>query len=321
MTSASMYPSSSTRDGFGTALKDLGSTNPDLVAVSADLTESMRMHWFQDAFPERFVQVGVAEQNLVGVAAGLALGGKIPVAGSYAAFSPTNSWGVIRTSIAYSATRVILVGGHAGVSIGEDGATHQALEDIALMRVLPNMTVVVPADAKQAAYALTALTKINGPSYLRITKYDAGPVPHPTPFIVGKAQVLARPAAVTIVACGTMVQTALKVRELLEKNAIDTGIINLHTIKPLDTNTLDVAMQAGKLLVTLEEHQRAGGMGSAVAEYVSSSTNARPSVLRIGVDDRFGESGSPTAVLDAFDLTAPKVFAEILQQWRRITQR
>lgn len=301
------YKSNASRDGFGQQLLELAQKNKDIVVVSADLTESMRLHWFRSSFPDRFVEVGVAEQNLAGVAAGLALAGKIPVAASYAVFHPGNSWGVIRSSICYSNLNVKLVGGHAGISIGPDGATHQALEDIALMRVLPNMTVTVPADAHQAAHALSAHIQHVGPTYLRITKYDAGALPTTKKFSLKSAQILREGEDVTLIACGTMVAAAVAAADQLAHTGIQAAVINMHTIKPLDVAAIKQAARTTKLLVTIEEHQISGGLGGAVAETLAEMRNPRARLIRAGIDDQFGQSGSSDALLNHYGLTAKKI--------------
>jgi len=297
----------SVRDGFGTGLLEAGRRNKAVVAVNADLAESVRLTEFQKAFPDRFFEVGVAEQNLVGVACGLALGGKIAFAASYAAFSPGNSWGVIRTSVCYSQLNVKIIGGHAGLSADRDGATHQALEDIALMRVLPNMTVVVPADELQAYQATLALAEQVGPAYLRLSKTVAPAITnefdHTGTFQLGKAQVVRSGGDITLVACGTMVTVALTTAAALAEDGISAEVINLHTIKPLDASTILASLERTHALVTLEEHQLAGGMGSAVAEMLVQK-KTRVAFQMIGVQDSFGESGSNDALLEKYGLTS-----------------
>lgn len=291
-----------TRDGFGQGLLELAKENEQVVGLCADLTESTRMSVFAEAFPERFVQVGVAEQNLAGVAAGMALAGKIPFAASYACFHPANSWGVIRTSICYSKLNVKIVGGHAGLVTGEDGATHQSLEDIATMRVLPNMTVIVPADGEEARKATIAAGEIDGPVYLRTSKYTTGTVTtRATPFNIGKAILLRPGNDITLVACGVMVSKALIVAEELERVGISAAVLNMHTVKPLDTRAIQFALARSPFVMTLEDHQVAGGLGSAIAEFITQ-TDMSARLKIIGVKDSFGESGKADELLEKYGL-------------------
>lgn len=305
-------PRGSIRDGFGKALAELGAENEQVVAVSADLTESTRLNYFQEAFPKRFVQVGVAEQNLIGVAAGLALAGKIPFAASFAVFSPGRSWDQIRVSVCYSNLNVKIIGGHAGLTVGTDGATHQALEDIAITRVLPNMTVIVPCDENQTAAATRAIAEHNGPCYLRLSRATPITITTPeTPFKIGTAQLLKEGSDVSIIACGVMVETALfAAQELAEKHNLSAEVINMHTIKPIDTKTLlATATKTGKV-ITLEEHQQAGGLGSAVAEYLGQN---HPVPLKIiGVQDTFGESGEAEELMKKYRLDVEAVVKSVL---------
>lgn len=296
-----------TRDGFGQGLLEVGRQNPLVVGVCADLTESTRMLAFATEFPDRFIQVGVAEQNLAGVAAGLALAGKIAFAGSYACFHPANSWGVIRTSICYSNLNVKIVGGHAGLSAGEDGATHQSLEDIATMRVLPNMTVIVPADGEEARKATIAAATRKGPVYIRTSKLEVGTVTtESTPFDIGKAILLKNGSDITLIACGVMVARALLAASELERHGISAAVLNMHTIKPLDTASIELSLERSPLLLTLEDHQVIGGLGSAVAEHISQQM--RPALLKImGAQNTFGQSGPGNKVLDHYGLSIQKI--------------
>lgn len=297
-----------TRDGFGKALVKLGEANPRVVALCADLTESLRMEAFARSFPKRFVELGVAEQNLAGVAAGFALAGQIPFAASYACFHPANSWGVIRTSICYSNLNVKIVGGHAGLTTGQDGATHQSLEDIATMRVLPNMTVVVPADAQEAYAATLAAAEHVGPLYLRLSKYDTFQVTTPEPFQIGQAVELKAGSDITLVACGAAVSQAMLAATELETHGISTQVINMHTIKPLDTKTLFAAVQRTGKLITIEDHQAVGGLGSAVAEALSQSPH-HPHFKILGVQDTFGESGTSAELLKKYQIDSTAIVA------------
>ena len=288
------------RDGFGKGLVELAEKNDKVVGMCADLTESTRMDAFASKFPDRFFEAGVSEQNMIGVAAGLALAGKIPFATSYAVFSPGRTWDQIRVSVCYTKSNVKIVGAHAGVTVGPDGATHQALEDIAIMRVLPNMTVIVPADALEAQKATLALGLFNGPAYLRLSREKSSVVTtSATPFKIGKALTMLEGKDVTIIACGLMVAVAIEAAQKLE-DKYQITVINMHTIKPLDTETVLHAAKKTGAIVTAEEHQIAGGLGSAVAEYLSESCPTP--VVRVGVNDRFGESGTPQELMDHYGL-------------------
>jgi transketolase len=303
------------RDGFGDGLLELGKTHPSVVALTGDLVESTRVLKFAEAYPERFIEVGVAEQNMAGLSAGLSFAGKIPFMTSYAVFSPGRNWDQIRVSICYSKANVKIVGAHAGISVGPDGATHQALEDVAITRVLPNMTVVVPTDAIEAKKATIALANHVGPSYIRfgrektpvITKDD-------TPFKLGKALTISVGNDVTIVANGQMVARALQAAQLLE-GKISVGVVNLHTVKPIDVEALVAAAQHSGAIVTAEEHQINGGMGSAVAEVVAEH---HPVPLeRIGILDTFGESGEPNILMEHYHLGASDIVRAVEQVMKR----
>lgn len=294
------------RAGFGRGLLEAGQRDINIVALCADLTGSTKMDEFAKSFPERFVEVGIAEQNLVTVAAGMALTGKTPFVSSYAAFSPGRNWEQIRTTICLNQTNVKIVGSHAGVSVGPDGATHQMLEDIALMRVLPGMTVVAPADSVEAAKATLALAHLKGPAYIRLAR-EKTPVitTDKTPFSLAKAQTLRYGRHVTIVAAGTMVYHALMAAELLEKHKIEAEVINAAVIKPLDVVTIVASARKTGAVVTAEEHQIAGGLGGAVAEALADQHPVP--MTRVGMVDRFGESGEPNQLLEHFGLTAPHI--------------
>lgn len=302
-----------TRDGFGQGLLEAAEQNSAVVGLCADLTESTRMNIFAEKFPQRFVELGVAEQNLAGVAAGMALAGKIPFAASYACFHPANSWGVIRTSICYSNLNVKIIGGHTGLSTGEDGATHQSLEDIATMRVLPNMTVIVPADAEEARKATLAAAKHRGPVYLRTTKLDTGNVTSKdTPFDIGKAIILKQGTDVTFIACGVMVARALEAATELETRGISAAVLNMHTVKPLDEKAINFALERSPLIVSLEDHQAHGGLGSAIAEYLAQIT--KPALLKImGVQDSFGQSGKGVELLDHYGLGIQNILNVVIK--------
>ncbi len=299
-----------TRDGFGEGLLYLGKTNPHVWALCADLTDSDRMVKFRDEFPERFVECGIQEQNMMGVAAGLAVTGKVAFAGSFAVFAPGRNWDQLRVSVCYSKHNVKLYGGHAGITVGEDGATHQALEDIAITRVLPNMTVIVPCDSNEMARATIAAAHTPGPFYLRggrakfpqVTTVDA-------PFEIGKALPLRNGKHATIIACGIMVREALIAAEELKKSRIDVAVLNMHTIKPLDEHAVIHAAHETGAIVTAEEHQVTGGLGSAVAEAVAKHMPVP--IEMVGVKDTFGESGTADALLDKYGLRAKDIVAAV----------
>lgn len=291
------------RMGFGRGLLEAAHTDKSIVALCADLTASTKMDEFAKSYPERFVEVGIAEQNLVTLAAGMALAGKIPFVSSYAAFSPGRNWEQIRTTICLNETNVKVVGSHAGVSVGPDGATHQMLEDIALMRVLPNMMVVAPADSIEAQKATKALAKHPGPAYIRLAR-EKSPIitTEQTPFSLSKAQVLRSGRDLTIVACGTLVYEAIVAAEQLAADGIDVEVINAAVIKPLDTITIVASARKTGAVLTAEEHQIAGGLGGAVAETLADQYPVP--MHRVGMLDRFGESGDPHELLEHFGLTA-----------------
>lgn len=295
-----------TRNGYGEGILDLAMNNPNIVVLTADLAESTRVLEFAKKFPQQFVEVGVAEQNMMGLAAGLALTGKVPFVSSYAVFSPGRSWDQLRVSVCYSEANVKVVGAHTGVSVGPDGATHQALEDIAITRVLPNLVVVVPCDSIQTRKATVAIGQMMGPAYLRITR-EKTPVitTSDTPFEIGKAQVLREGKDVTIIACGPLVYEALLAAEELSRQQIEAEVINNHTIKPIDTETIVSSAKKTGRVVTLEEHQVIGGMGSGVCECLAE--NWPVPVIRLGMQDRFGESGEPRELLEKFGMTATDV--------------
>ncbi len=294
------------RDGYGDGLVIAGGENEAIVALCADLTESTRTQAFAEKFPQRFFEVGVAEQNLVTVAAGMALGGKIPFTTSYATFSPGRNWEQIRTTICYNDVPVKIIGSHAGISVGPDGATHQALEDIAMMRALPNMVVISPADSIEAKKATMAAAKNGKPTYIRLSR-DKVPVitTEETPFEIGKAQVFCEGNDVTIIATGQMVYKALQAAKQLETNKISARVINCHTIKPLDKGTIIKAAKETGAIVTVEEHQITGGFGGAVAECVSQNYPVPMKI--IGMPDSFGESGKPSELLEKYGLTTEAI--------------
>jgi transketolase len=291
------------RKGFGRGLLEAGKKNENVVAACADLTDSTQMSLFAKEFPDRYIEIGVAEQNLVTVASGMAAMGKIPFVSSYAAFSPGRNWEQIRTTICLNDRPVKIVGSHAGISVGPDGATHQMLEDIALMRVLPNMVVIAPGDGPEAERATLALAEDKRPSYLRLAR-EATPVitTAKTPFEIGKAYVYTEGSDITVVSTGTMTYHAMVAAEKLFKDGIDLEVIHCPTIKPLDAATILKSVQKTGKVLTLEEAQINGGLGGAVAELISEE---HPALLkRIGMKDRFGESGDPEELMQHFGLTA-----------------
>ncbi|MDP6388085.1 MAG: transketolase C-terminal domain-containing protein [Candidatus Pacebacteria bacterium] len=301
-----------TRDGFGKGLVQAGEKDERVVALCADLLESTRMQWFAERFPERYIEIGVAEQNLATVASGLANYGKIPFIASYAVFSPGRNNEQIRTTISLNNVPVKIVGSHAGVSVGPDGATHQALEDIALMRVQPNMTVTVPADVEEARKATIAAAEYDGPVYIRLAREKSSMFTTPdTPFEIGKAQIFfeSEEARVAIIVCGNLVHNALLAADNLEKDGIGTIVLNNHTIKPMDnTSVIEMAKKTGAV-VTVEEHQIAGGMGSAVAEVLAGE---HPVPIEfVGVHDQFGQSGDPDELIEHYNMGVEEIISAV----------
>ncbi len=303
------------RSGFGEGLVLAGEENEQVVALCADLTESTKMDAFAKKFPERFVEVGVAEQNLVTVAAGMALAGKIPFTASYATFSPGRNWEQIRTTICYNDVPVKVIGSHAGVSVGPDGATHQALEDIALMRSLPNMIVISPTDSIEARKATVAAARLPKPCYIRLSREKIPVVTtQQTHFEIGKAEVYYGGKDVAVIATGQMVYRALLAAEELKSHKISVRVINCHTIKPLDKQVILKAAEECGAVVTAEEHQAIGGLGGAVAEVLSQNF---PVPLKIiGIEDRFGESGPPNELMEKFGLTEKAIVKAAVQVLR-----
>lgn len=300
------------KNGFGQALAEAGEKNKNIVCLGADITNSVGMNFFKDKFPERFFSLGIAEQNSVSVAAGLALSGKIPVFSTYATFAAMRTADQIRVSLCYNNVHAIIGGAHAGISSGPDGATHQALEDIAVMRSLPGMTVFSPCDENQARLATTAAIKSTGPCYIR---YCREPVPNFTDpddnFITGKAQIIKKGSDVGIIATGSMVWTALQVAYELEKNGFSAQVLNIHTIKPIDNEAIIKTAHKTKKIITLEEHQVHGGLGSAVAEVLSQNYPVKMKI--IGMQDCFGESGSPAELLKKYGLDKDSILSQTLE--------
>ena len=290
-----------TRSGFGAGLTELGRKNPDVVALCADLTGSLKMNDFQDENPERFFQIGIAEANMIGIAAGMTIGGKIPFTGTFANFSTSRVYDQIRQSVAYSGKNVKICASHAGITLGEDGATHQVLEDIGMMKMLPHMVVINPCDYNQTKAATIAIADYVGPVYLR---FGRPKVPNFTPanqkFEIGKALHLKEGNDVTIFATGHLVWEALEAAKTLESEGISAEVINLHTIKPLDYEAILKAVKNTKCVVTAEEHMLNGGLGDSIAQLLSRNTPTP--IEMVGMDDSFGESGPPMKLMEKYGI-------------------
>ncbi|GAC1581448.1 MAG: transketolase family protein [Candidatus Elarobacter sp.] len=299
-----------TRNGFGEGLVEAGRRDPNVMAICADLAESTRMEPFKKAFPDRYVEIGVAEQMLVAMGAGLAATGKVPFIASYAMFNPGRSWEQVRTTMALNQTNVKIAGAHAGVSVGPDGATHQAVEDIAIMRVIPKMIVVVPCDSAQTKKATLAVAATFGPTYLRFARAESAVITtDATPFELGKAQTFREGGDVAIVACGILVYEALVAAEMASKAGIACRVVNNHTIKPMDEPAIVAAARDCGAVVTVEEHQVHGGMGSRVAEILAAR---HPVPIEfIGVHDRFGQSGTPQELVREYAMDAASILAAV----------
>lgn len=294
------------RDAFGQALVALGGKNTEVVVLTADLAEAVKVHWFAEAYPKRFFQMGIAESDMMGTAAGLALAGKIPFATTFAVFATSLANQAVRLSIAYNSANVKIAASHGGVSVGEDGATHQAFEDLALMRLLPGMTVVVPCDAYEAYKAVFAIADHRGPVYMRLGRIPTAVVTSAdTPFELGKANVMRSGDDVAIISTGSMVVQALEAATLLAKRGLEARIINMHTVKPLDRRTLSRAAEECGAVVTVEEHSILGGLGGAVSEYLAQ-VNPIP-IEMVGIKDTFGESGPPQILLEKYGLTTETI--------------
>jgi transketolase len=308
-----------TRDAYGTALFELGKRNERVVVLDADLSGSTKTAKFAKAFPERFFNMGIAEQDLVGTAGGLALAGKIPFASTFAVFETGRAWEQVRQTLCYSDLNVKLVATHAGITVGEDGASHQALEDIALMRVIPNMTVIVPADGFETQQVIDTAADYGHPVYVRLGRAKVPPVMPPDyKFQIGRAHTFNLGADVNIISTGVMVSEALKARDILLKEGIDAGVINMTTIKPLDTDAVLEAARKAKLIITAEEHSVIGGLGGAVAEFLSE-VHPVP-VRRIGTKDVFGCSGTPGELLKLFGLTAEDITKAVISFFKELTE-
>ena len=295
-----------TRDAYGETLLEIGRKRPDIVALDADLSGSTKTAKFAKEFPDRFFNVGISEQDMIGTAAGLALTGKVPFASTFAVFETGRAWDQIRLTVCYSNTNVKLVATHGGITVGEDGASHQALEDIALMRVLPNMRVIVPSDAAETESVINAIADDRGPVYVRLGRAKTPYVmPDDYKFTLGKAFVFHIGKDANIIATGIMVDMAIKAAEILRNENIDTGVVNMSTIKPLDEETLLVAAKSSGLIITAEEHSVIGGLGGAVSEFLAE--NCPVPVKRIGTRDTFGCSGNATELLKLHGMTTENI--------------
>jgi len=300
------------RAGFGRGLKAAGEANDKVVALCADLTESTMVNKFSETYPDRFIQVGIAEQNLVAVASGLALAGKIPFASSYAAFNPGRNWEQIKTTIALNDQPVKIVGGHAGISVGPDGATHQMLEDIALMRVLPNIIVVVPGDSIEAEKATKAIAENGKPSYIRLARVKTPIISTiESPFEIGTAYILREGNDVSLMGTGTMTYQLLVAAKILDGQGINAEVVHVPTIKPLDNDIIISSAKRTGRVVSAEEAQIAGGFGGAIAELLSEKLPTP--LLRIGMQDRYGESGEPMELFDYFGLTGEHIAKKVAE--------
>ncbi len=302
---------SANRNGYGEGLKLAGEKFPKVVALSADLVESTKTNLFAEAFPERFIECGVAEQNMASVASGLSAMGKIPFIASYAMFSPGRNWEQVRTTIAYNNANVKIIGAHSGISVGPDGATHQAIEDMAIMRVMPNMCVLAPVDKHEAKKATLFAAERFGPVYMRLARNDTPVITkEDSPFTFGKAEIfmeknLDTKISVAILSTGTMAYHALLAGKELNESGIGASVVHFGTVKPLDTKMLDRLSKEHDLILTVEEHQAAGGFGSAVAEYLSQVNPTK--IIRLGVRDEFGQSGTPEELLAHYGLDSKAI--------------
>ncbi|MCS7203397.1 MAG: transketolase family protein [Thermodesulfovibrio sp.] len=305
-----------TRDAYGMILAQLGSKNPNIVVLDADLSCSTKTVLFAKQFPQRFFNMGVAEQDMIGFATGLALTGKIPFASTFAIFASGRAWEQVRQSVCYSKANVKIVATHGGITVGEDGATHQALEDIALMRVIPDMTVIVPADAYETAQCVVEVAKYQGPVYVRLGRAKVPAVmPKDYKFQIGKAYIFRLGKDVNIIATGIMVYESLRASEELNNEGIDTGVINLSTIKPLDVETILSVAKNSKLIITAEEHSVIGGLGSAVAEFLSEEYPIP--IKKIGVKDCFGCSGDYKELLRFYGLTKENIINTVREFFKK----
>lgn len=295
-----------TRDAYGEALAALGETNKDIVVLDADLSGSTKTAVFGKKFPDRFFNIGIAEQDMVGTAAGLAAAGKIPFVSTFAIFATGRAWEQVRQSVAYPRQNVKIVATHAGITVGEDGASHQSVEDIAVMRVIPNMTVIVPADGIEARKVIEAVAKYKGPVYVRAARGKSPVVLDDSyNFEIGKGRVLSEGSDISIIACGIMVPKALEAAGMLKKEGLSVRVINMSTIKPLDKDIIIKAAKETGGVVTAEEHSIIGGLGSAVAEVLAENHPAP--MKRVGIEDKFGTSGDADKLMELYGLTATNI--------------
>jgi len=301
-----------TRSGFGEGLAELGRVNPNVLALCADLTGSLKMDAFLKENPDRFFQIGIAEANMMGIAAGMTIGGKIPFTGTFANFSTGRVYDQIRQSIAYSQKNVKICASHAGLTLGEDGATHQILEDIGMMRMLPNMTVIVPADFNQTKQATIAIADHQGPVYLRFGRPVMPIFIKPdAPFIIGKADVIKEGNDVTIIACGHLVWKSIEAIKTLEERGISVELINMHTIKPLDEAAILASVAKTKCVVSAEEHMMNGGLGEAISQVLSRNLPVPQEF--VGVNDSFGESGAPMELMTKYGIDTQNIISAALK--------
>jgi transketolase len=307
------------RDGFGKALVEIGAENPNLWVMTADVSESTRTHWFAEKYPDRFVQVGVSEQNLAGVASGIASSGKTVFISAYAAFSPGRNWDQVRVSLCYNNVPVKLHGSHTGVTVGPDGASHQALEDIAITRVLPNMTVIVPADYEEARKATIEASTTKSPVYIRSCREKMPAfTTHATPFAIGKANVYRNGENAAIFACGPQVYQSIIAAESLESEGISCAVIDCHTIKPIDKEAIRFWAKKTGLIISVEDHQITGGLGGAIAEVLSESGRSTPCTLkRQGIKNIFAESGEPFELMKKYGLDSEGIAQFVRENYKQ----
>jgi len=304
-----------TRSGFGDGIAEAARKNPNIVALTADLAGSLKLNQFMKEFPERFVQCGISEANMIGIAAGLTIGGKIPYTTTFANFSTGRVYDQIRQSVAYSGKNVKICASHAGLTLGEDGATHQILEDIGLMKMLPGMTVIVPCDYAQTKAATLAIADYEGPVYLRFGRPVWPIFTTDMPFEIGKAQQFSEGTDVSIFACGHMVWKAIEAGKLLEEKGLSVDLINIHTIKPLDTDAVLKSIRKTKCAVTVEEHNIIGGLGDAIAQ--AAAKNFPVPIEYVGTKDTFGESGTPMQLLKKYGLDTPNIVEAVEKVMKR----
>jgi len=307
-----------TRSGFGDGIVEVARKNPNIVTLTADLAGSLKLNQFIKEFPERFIQVGIAEANMIGIAAGLTIGGKIPYTTTFANFSTGRVYDQIRQSVAYSGKNVKICASHAGLTLGEDGATHQILEDIGMMKMVPGMTVIVPCDYNQTKAATIAIAEFDGPVYLRFGRPVWPIFTSPDDFKIGKAQQFSEGTDVSIFACGHMVWKAIEAGKILEEKGIQAEVINIHTIKPLDTEAVIRSLKKTKCAVTVEEHNIIGGLGDAISH--TATTSFPVPIEYIGTKDTFGESGTPVQLLAKYGLDTPFILEAVEKVMKRKVQ-